>query len=261
MKISYCSFLAVLGVANVMLAAGPWASATEADDRIVASAKNSHIFKTYLKDDKVEIGSRNGVVTLSGTVSDAFHKSMAGDMVECLAGVRSVDNRIRVNAESPAENSDNSLALKVKTALLFNPKVEGMATEVTAENGTVRLRGVAADAGLKELAGEYARDVDGVKVVKNEITVAPDPSPMPGSVPVKIDDASITAQIKASLSVHRSSQAGKTRVQTRDGLVTLSGSATNAAEKSLITKLVNEVRGVDIVINTMTTGATTESPN
>ena len=51
---------------------------------------------------------------------------------------------------------------------------------------------------------------------------------------------------------HRSTSALKTKVQTKDGVVTLSGIAKNDAEKSLVTKLVNDINGVTKVINNMT---------
>jgi len=261
MKIHPSFFLVTLGMANIFLTTGLFLGATESDDRITAAAQSSHVFKIYLKDDAVKIQSREGAVTLSGTVAEAFHKSMAQDVVECLPGVKRVDNQIKITGEKPPENSDKRLVVKVRTALIFNPKIDGMGTEVTAENGVVRLGGGASSAEQKELVGEYVRDVEGVRSVKNEMTVAParlQPAP---AMTGKIDDASITAQIKASLLVHRSSSAGKTRVQTQDGLVTLSGAAANATEKYLITKLVNEVQGVSIVINTMTIGVTSASAN
>ena len=71
----------------------------------------------------------------------------------------------------------------------------------------------------------------------------------------KIDDASITAQVKSSLLSHRSTSALKTKVATTDGVVTLSGIAKNAAEKSLVTKLVEDIDGVGSVINNMTIAA------
>jgi osmotically-inducible protein OsmY len=72
----------------------------------------------------------------------------------------------------------------------------------------------------------------------------------------KIDDASITAQVKSSLLSHRSTSALKTKVETTDGVVTLSGIAKNAAEKSLVTKLVTDVNGVSSVVNNMTIDTT-----
>jgi len=67
-----------------------------------------------------------------------------------------------------------------------------------------------------------------------------------------IDDASITAQVKLALLTHRSTSAIKTKVKTLDGAVTLTGMAKNAAEKSLVTKLVNDIHGVTRVKNKMT---------
>ena len=70
----------------------------------------------------------------------------------------------------------------------------------------------------------------------------------------KIDDASITALVKMTLLYHRSTSALKTSVTTKNGVVTLSGKAKNAAEKDLATKFVNAVNGVKSVKNNMTIG-------
>ncbi len=70
----------------------------------------------------------------------------------------------------------------------------------------------------------------------------------------EIDDASITAEVKMTLLYHRSTSALKTSVTTKNGVVTLSGKAKNAAEKDLATKLVNDVNGVKGVKNRMTIG-------
>jgi hyperosmotically inducible periplasmic protein len=48
----------------------------------------------------------------------------------------------------------------------------------------------------------------------------------------------------------------KTTVETRDGEVTLTGIAKNAAEKSLVTKLVADIRGVTGVKNRMSVAET-----
>jgi osmotically-inducible protein OsmY len=66
-----------------------------------------------------------------------------------------------------------------------------------------------------------------------------------------IDDSSITAQVKMTLLFHRSTSALKTSVATKDGVVTVSGKAKNAAEKALVGKLANDVKGVKAVENRM----------
>ena len=42
--------------------------ASETDDRIESSAKKTYVFKTYLKDDNIKMKSKDGFVTLTGTV-------------------------------------------------------------------------------------------------------------------------------------------------------------------------------------------------
>ena len=70
--------------------------------RIESSAKKSYVFKNYLKDDDIKIQSKDGAVTLTGTVSEESHKSLARETVAGLPGVKSVDNRLEVKgAHSP----------------------------------------------------------------------------------------------------------------------------------------------------------------
>ena len=68
----------------------------------------------------------------------------------------------------------------------------------------------------------------------------------------KIDDASITAQVKMTLLYHRSTSALNTSVTTKKGVVRLAGKAKNAAEKDLAAKYANDVNGVKSVKNLMT---------
>jgi osmotically-inducible protein OsmY len=226
--------------------------ASKTDDRIQDSAKKSYVFKTYLSDDAIKTESKDGAVTLTGTVAVASHKSLAQDTVEGLPGVKSVDNQLLVKGEAPVEHSDAWLAVKVKSALLFHRNVSYSATNVFVQDGIVSLRGEASSIAQRELTTEYAKDVEGVKEVKNEMTIAAIPGKPGDTLGEKIDDASITAQVKGSLLAHRSTSAIKTKVQTTDGVVTVGGIAKNAAEKSLVTKLTTDIKGVNSVINNMT---------
>ncbi len=227
--------------------------ASETDDRIESSAQKSYVFKTYLKGDSIQIQSNNdGVVTLTGTVSEEFHKSLAQETVAGLSGVKSVDNRLELEGKRPAEHSDAWLITKVKTAFLFHRNVSASQTEVNAKDGIVTLRGVANSQAQKELTTEYAKDIEGVKDVKNKMTVSKT-SKIPGeTMGENIDDASITAQVKMALMSHRSTSASNTKVVTNEGIVTLGGKARNGAEKDLVTKLVADIIGVKSVVNNMT---------
>jgi osmotically-inducible protein OsmY len=251
----------VLVAASVLLLAATPLRASDTDDRIESSAKKSYVFKTYLTGDSIKTESKNGVVTLTGTVTEDSHIGLARDTVEGLPGVKSVDNRLTVKGENPTEHSDTWVGLKVKTALLFHRNVRATKTDIDVTNGIVSLTGEASSAAQKELTTEYAKDVEGVKEVKNNMTIAKTPATPDETVGEKIDDASITAQVKASLLSHHSTSALKTKVETTDGVVTLSGIAKNAAEKSLVTKLVTDINGVTSVVNNMTVELASASNN
>jgi osmotically-inducible protein OsmY len=261
MKIKSTYTLALLVATGTLLIASSSVRAADTDDRIESSAKKSYVFKTYLKNDSIKTESKDGVVTLTGTVTEDSHKSLAQDTVESLPGVKSVDNQLTVKGESPAEHSDTWISMKVKTALLFHRNVSGSGTDVYVKDGVVSLRGEATSQAQKELSTEYAKDIDNVKEVKNEMTIAKTPAKPGETMGDKIDDASITAQVKSSLLAHRSTSALKTKVETTDGVVTLSGIAKNDAEKSLVTKLVTDINGVISVINNMTVEVTAASNN
>jgi osmotically-inducible protein OsmY len=249
MKAKYSIALMVAAVA--LLALSVPVQASKIDDQIISSAKKSYVFKNYLKDDDIKIQSKDGAVTLTGSVSEESHKKLARDTVASLSGVKTVDNRLEVKGPLAAENSDAWLVTKVKTTLLFHSSVSASATEVNAKDGIVTLRGDAASQAQKDLTTEYAKDVDGVKDVKNEMVVAK-PSKQTQTTGDKIDDASITGLAKMTLLYHRSTSGLNTSVTTKNGVVTLTGKAKNAAEKDLATKYVNDVKGVKSVKNQMT---------
>lgn len=245
----------MLSALALLALSGP-VQASRMDSRIEASARQSHVFRTYLKGDDIKIASGNGAVTLTGLVLENFHKMLAQETVAALPGVKSVDNRLQVKGAPPTPNSDAWLGDKVKVALLFHRGVSAITTAVEVSGGVVTLRGEAASQGEKELATEYAGDVEGIKGIKNEMTLAAAPEKGRRAAGEKIDDASITAQVNMMLFNHRSTSVLDTTVRTKDGLVTVGGKAGNASEKALVGKLVAGINGVRRVKNAMAISVT-----
>src|SRR4051812_19118282 len=91
-------FIAV--VALILIGAPAYANPT--DDQVESAAQNSYVFKHYLKDDSVHVSSKDGLVTLTGNVDQANHKSLAEDTVAHLPGVKNVDNKIEVKGNDNA---------------------------------------------------------------------------------------------------------------------------------------------------------------
>jgi len=276
MKSKYYSVPMAAALVLLMNSVSVFATAT--DDAIETSAKESYVFKTYLKADTISVNSKEGNVTLTGLVSEEIHKALAEETVANLNGVKSVDNKLAVKSEV-TKTSDALINAKVKLELLSHDNLSATRTDVQVHDGIVSLYGQASSQAQIDLTTEYIQDVDGVREVKNNVSV------VSGGVPTKtvgekaedvskkigdkvedvgkkignaaseigesIDDASITALVKATLLYHRSTSAIKTKVETIDGVVTLTGTAKNASEKELASKFVQDVSGVKSVVNKM----------
>jgi hyperosmotically inducible protein len=274
---------AVLTAATfVLLMISVPAHASSTDDGIESSARKCYVFKTYLKDDDIKIQSKDGAVTLTGTVAEEPNKTLAQETVASLPGVKSVDNRLELKGKPGTGSADALVSARVKLDLLSHRNLSATKTDVQVKDGIVTLRGEATSQAQIDLTTEYIRDVDAVKDVKNDMTVSeahrmPDDKTMiekagdvgkkigdtAGDVGKKIgdtasdvgewiDDASITALVKATLLYHLSTSSLNTKVETIEGVVNLSGTAKNPSEKDLATKFVQDVYGVKNVNNRMT---------
>jgi hyperosmotically inducible protein len=235
--------------ALLVILAGPIAllASSATDNKIEDAAKSSYNYQTVLED-HVKIKVKDGVVTLTGTVQDKDDRDLAVDTVENLPGVISVNNQIKVEPAHP-EKSDGWIALKIRSRLLTKANVSATSTKVVVNDGHVVLSGTADNAAQKELTTVYAKEIEGVKSVKNELSVK---DSVPSTMGEKMDDASITSHVKFSLLRHKSTSALKTKVTTSEGVVVITGEAASAAEKSLVTKLAQDVKGVRSVNNSMT---------
>ena len=247
--------------ALVVIIASPLAllATSSTDRKIEDAAKSSYNYRTVLVD-HVKVKVEDGVVTLTGTVQDRDEKALAEDTVQNLPGVMAVKNEIKVAADHP-EHSDGWIAMKIRGQLLVKGNVSATSTKVDVSDGRVTLTGTAENAAQKELTGVYAKEIEGVKSVNNEMVIKPD-APREArdnrdhkdnrDMGDKMDDASITSQVKYALLTHKSTSALKTKVTTNDGVVHISGEANSDAEKSLVGKLAHDVRGVQSVDNNMT---------
>lgn len=97
--------------------------AAKIDSAIESSAKQTYVFKTYLRADDIKVKSNDAVVTLTGTVSEESHQSLAEETVAGLPRVKNVNHKLEIKRDRPAEKSDVWLLTKVKTTLLFHRSV------------------------------------------------------------------------------------------------------------------------------------------
>ena len=244
------SLLMMVGLLTILVVNG-YLFAADVDEQIESAARKTYVFRTFLAGDDVQIHSQDGIVTLTGTVAVEPHSFLATETILDLPGVKSVDNRLEVRGGLPEKKSDAWLQMMVKNMLMLhrNPLYDD--TVVDVKDGMVTLHGVAGSQAEKELAAEYVTDVDGVLGVRNEMTVAAAPKKERRTVEEFIDDSSIKAQIKLVLAFHRGTSPFRAVVTVSRGVVTVSGMAKNAAEKKLVGKRIEDIRGVVRIDNRM----------
>lgn len=243
--------IAAAGVAISVLAAAVTPAST-ADDQIENAFRQSYVYRRYLKDDSVKAQSKEGVLTLSGTVAGENHRAIANSLGLGLEGVTRVQNDLTTKGEAAAKNSDLWISRKITFTLLLHRNVDAVATTVDVKEGVVTLSGIADSTAQRDLTGEYAGDIDGVKKVVNSMTINEAAKPGTRTTEEKLDDASVSANVHIALMMHRSTNSLETKVVTRNGSVTITGIAKNAAEKALVSKLAKDVDGIDSVSNEMT---------
>jgi hyperosmotically inducible protein len=170
-------------------------------------------------------------------------------------------------ARAAEESPDAMITSKVKAELAAHESVSGVRAHVETSKGVVTLVGNARSAAEKELAERYARDVDGVTKVDNQIAVAGEngagPAPAgerSGGAPAanrgagsrfldKVADRAVTSRVKAALEGEPGTSEMNASVETSGGIVTLYGKASSEAEKNLAERLAKEVKGVKSVDN------------
>ncbi len=270
---------ALLSAAFALLVTNVPANATPTDDIIESAAKESYIFKNYLQDDNIVVESKDGTVTLTGSVAEESHKALAQEIVESIVGVVVVDNQLQIKT-AIVKSLDDEIFSRVRLALMSHRSLRGIDVRFVVADGIVTISGMAQDTAQIDLTTEYIKDVEGVKDVKNEMGVMNEQPEVGKTLGEKmgdagkkigdkldvvgkkigdktidvaelIDDGSITAMVKAALMYHRSTSALATKVGTLDGVVTLSGTAKNESARELATKVAQDVRGVRSVVNTM----------
>lgn len=172
--------LALAGT-SVAVSASDWKDASR-DAWIDGKAETTLLLNGNLNSFKINTDVKDGKVTLTGKVGSEVDKALAGELIENLEGVKSVDNKLTVvpserRRGSKDQDSDVSgltdakVATVVKTRLLFESEVSGTAIDVDVKNGVVMLKGEVDSDAEKDLAEAIAKKTKDVKRVDNQLTV------------------------------------------------------------------------------------------
>jgi hyperosmotically inducible protein len=146
--------------------------------------------------------------------------------------------------------TDAGISTAVKTKLAADDTVKAYQIDVDTERKVVTLTGTVDTAMAKSRAVEIARNTEGVASVTDNIVVSATASAaptMPDAAPAGFSDAGITTSLKTRLLADTTVGGLRIDVDTRDGVVTLSGDVKSQAEKEQALKLARETDGVKSV--------------
>ena len=173
MKILLATLLAVLAVTFFGCATRSMddtSITTKVKTKLAADSDTSAI--------RIGVETNGGVVTLSGEVPTETEKSKAEQLAKNTEGVTRVINNIMVRPSSTGSPgigertgeamSDASILTKIKSQYLAQGIV---GTNVDVNDGVVVIKGEVENAQEKSQAEAIAMKTDGVKSVKNQLTI------------------------------------------------------------------------------------------
>ncbi|MGH7398040.1 MAG: BON domain-containing protein [Candidatus Rokuibacteriota bacterium] len=168
------------------------------------------------------------------------------------AGAQSKMDQAQDKAKGATEQaktavSDSWITSKTKIALFADERVKGAQVSVdTMKGGVVHLRGKVDSAEAKTAASEVAKNIEGVKSVKNDLqVVAPAKREM-----VAAKDADIKKTVQTRFS--KDAQLKSVDVRADSGVVTLTGEVSSLTAAAKASEMARKVPGVKSVKNELT---------
>lgn len=169
-----------------------------------------------------------------------------------------------VRAETKRIVSDTTLTTKVKAALIREKDLSAMDVNVETRNGVVQLSGFVDSADQQERAAKVAKAVEGVKEVKNDLRLAAADGTATAAAAGTasgaaaragqetghpLTDSTITAKVKAALVREKDLSAMDVNVETKGGVVQLSGFVDAKDQQDRAGKIAQSIEGVKDVKN------------
>jgi hyperosmotically inducible protein len=160
----------------------------QSDSGITTSVKTQLAADDIVKARRIDVDTRDRVVTLTGEVRSAAEEAQALQIARDTDGVSSVVDQLSVVPEAEAApttgvggpptepgfgplTNDVDITSDVKSKLLADPDIAGLRIDVDTSNRVVTLTGTVKTQAEKNEALDIARKVQGVTSVTDRLTV------------------------------------------------------------------------------------------
>ncbi|MEB4673480.1 molecular chaperone OsmY [Enterobacteriaceae bacterium G50] len=145
---------------------------------------------------------------------------------------------------------DSAITAKVKAALVDHDAIKSTDISVKTENKVVILSGTVDNQSQSDQATSLAKGVEGVSSVENKLTIREGKA---DSMKGYAGDAATTSEVKAKLLADDIVPSRKVKVETTDGVVTLTGTVESKAQVERAESIAKAVDGVKSVENDLKT--------
>jgi hyperosmotically inducible periplasmic protein len=144
--------------------------------------------------------------------------------------------------------NDTWLTAKTKIALFADSRIKGRDINVETSQGTVMIRGKVDSDAARQAAEGIAKEIDGVKTVKNELQVV---APAKREATDDKDEA-ITTRVNEQLEKDANLKKAGIRAKTNAGVVSLTGEVADLMTSAQASWIAWQVSGVKSVKNDLT---------
>ncbi|HVZ05764.1 BON domain-containing protein [Hyphomicrobium sp.] len=185
----------------------------------------------------IGVAVSDGVVTLSGHVSNYAEKVAAQHAVQRIKGVRAIAQEIEVRYPGEKKTADDEIAKRALNVLKWDAVIPEDMVKVTVQKGWVLLTGEVDWQFQKKAAEDAIRKLSGVTGVSNSITIKP-----------RVSASDIKKKIEAALARNAHVEARAIRVNVSDGnKVRLEGAVDSWDDRDIVENAAWSVPGVQSV--------------
>ncbi|HEU5188927.1 MAG TPA: BON domain-containing protein [Methylomirabilota bacterium] len=141
------------------------------DSWITSKAKIALFADSRVPGASVHVETQKGMVYLRGKVESDEAKKAAEDVARGVEGVQGVKNELQVvpaSAKKMVEAKDDDITKQVKERFKADPKLKSL--DIRTDNGVVTLQGKLPSINDSARASQMAREVPGVRSVRNDTT-------------------------------------------------------------------------------------------